>query len=60
MDAEGNIAEISMAGYIDAKGGRALSFALFVNDPGPLTDIGDTLLVFEDQAQIAGIVYETN
>jgi D-alanyl-D-alanine carboxypeptidase len=60
VDAEGNIAAISMAGYIDAKSGRALTFALFVNDAGPLTDIGDTLQVFEDQAQIAGIVYEMN
>jgi hypothetical protein len=47
VDAAGNIAAISMAGHIDAKSGRPLSLALFVNDAGPLTDIGDTLLVFE-------------
>ena len=60
VDAEGNMAAISMAGYIDAKSGRALTFALFVNDAGPITDISDTLQVFEDQARIAGIVYEMN
>ena len=56
----GEIAAISMAGYIDAKSGRTLAFALFVNDAGPLTAIEDTLEVFEDEAQIAGIIYDKN
>ena len=51
---------ITMAGYIDAKSGRALTFALFVNDAGPASGIGDTLEVFDDEAQIAGIIYDLN
>lgn len=57
---KGQLIAISLAGYIEAKSGRALTFALFVNDAGPITDIGDSLQVFEDEAQIAGIVYELN
>jgi len=60
VDGNGNMVAITMAGYIDAKSGRALTFALFVNDAGPLTDIADTLEVFEDEAQIAGIIYDLN
>jgi D-alanyl-D-alanine carboxypeptidase/D-alanyl-D-alanine-endopeptidase (penicillin-binding protein 4) len=56
----GQMVAISMAGYIDARSGRSLAFALFVNDAGPLTAIADSLEVFEDQAQIAGIVYNEN
>ena len=57
---EGNMVAITMAGYIDAKSGRALTFALFVNDAGPASGIGDTLEVFDDEAQIAGIIYDLN
>lgn len=60
VDANDNMVAITMAGYIDAKSGRALTFALFVNDAGPLTGIADTLQVFEDEAQIAGIIYDLN
>ncbi|MEO9103252.1 MAG: D-alanyl-D-alanine carboxypeptidase [Burkholderiaceae bacterium] len=56
----GQLVAISLAGYIEAKSGRPLTFALFVNDAGPISDIGDSLQVFEDEAQIAGIVYELN
>ena len=57
---KGQIVAISMAGYIEARSGRALTFAVFVNDAGPLAGIGDSIEVFEDEAQIAGIVYRLN
>ena len=57
---KGQIVAISMAGYIEARSGRALTFAVFVNDAGLLTGIGDSIEVFEDEAQIAGIVYRLN
>lgn len=57
---KGQVVAISMAGYIEAKSGRALTSAVFVNDAGPLTGIGDSIEVFEDEAQIAGIVYRLN
>ena len=57
---KGHIVAITMAGYIEARSGRALTFAVFVNDAGPLSGIGDSIEVFEDEAQIAGIVYRLN
>ena len=56
----GQIVAISMAGYIEARIGRAQTFAVFVNDAGPLTGLGDSIEVFEDEAEIAGIVYRLN
>ncbi len=57
VNAQGNMAAMTLAGYIDARSGRALSFTVFVNDAGPVTQLEDTLQVFEDEAQIAGVIY---
>lgn len=57
VNAEGNMVAMPLAGYIDAKSGRALTFAVFVNDAGPITSLSDTLQVFEDEAQITGMIY---
>jgi D-alanyl-D-alanine carboxypeptidase/D-alanyl-D-alanine-endopeptidase (penicillin-binding protein 4) len=48
----------NLAGYIDAKSGRRLAYALFVNDAGPITAISDVTEVFDDQAAISNAVYE--
>ncbi|WP_158936911.1 D-alanyl-D-alanine carboxypeptidase/D-alanyl-D-alanine-endopeptidase [Burkholderia sp. S171] len=48
---------MNMAGYIDAKSGRRLAYALFVNNAGPITALTDTLEVFDDEATILGILY---
>jgi len=48
---------MNMAGYIEAKSGRILAYALFVNNAGPVTELTDTLEVFDDEAMILGIVY---
>ncbi|CAM2186534.1 serine-type D-Ala-D-Ala carboxypeptidase/endopeptidase (penicillin-binding protein 4) [Paraburkholderia sacchari] len=53
----GKIVAMSMAGYIDAKSGRRLAYALFVNNAGPVSALTDTLDVFNDEADILGIVY---
>jgi D-alanyl-D-alanine carboxypeptidase/D-alanyl-D-alanine-endopeptidase (penicillin-binding protein 4) len=53
----GQMIAMNMAGYIDAKSGRHLAYALFVNNAGPVTALTDTLDVFDDEAQILGIVY---
>ncbi|CAG9243312.1 hypothetical protein PUN4_10048 [Paraburkholderia unamae] len=37
--------------------GRRLTYALFVNNAGPLSALSDTLDVFNDEADILGIVY---
>ncbi|MDR3097886.1 MAG: D-alanyl-D-alanine carboxypeptidase [Paraburkholderia sp.] len=54
---DGQMITMNMAGYIDAKSGRRLAYALFVNNAGPITALTDTLDVFDDEAQILGIVY---
>jgi D-alanyl-D-alanine carboxypeptidase/D-alanyl-D-alanine-endopeptidase (penicillin-binding protein 4) len=48
---------MNMAGYIDAKSGRRLAYALFVNNAGPVGALTDTLDVFDGEAEILGIVY---
>jgi D-alanyl-D-alanine carboxypeptidase/D-alanyl-D-alanine-endopeptidase (penicillin-binding protein 4) len=49
----------NLAGYIDARGGRQLAFALFLNDAGPIQSISDVTGVFEDEAAIANAIYES-
>jgi len=53
----GQMVAMNMAGYMDAKSGRRLAYALFVNNAGPVQALTDTLEVFDDEATILGIVY---
>ncbi|CAB3708226.1 D-alanyl-D-alanine carboxypeptidase/D-alanyl-D-alanine-endopeptidase [Paraburkholderia rhynchosiae] len=55
--ANGQMVAMNMAGYIEARSGRRLAYALFVNNAGPVTALTDTLDVFDDEARILGIVY---
>ncbi|MGC1164584.1 MAG: D-alanyl-D-alanine carboxypeptidase, partial [Solirubrobacterales bacterium] len=49
----------NLAGYIDARNGRRLAFALMVNEAGEIADIeGDVAGVFEDQARITNVIYQ--
>lgn len=49
----------NLAGYIDAKDGHRLAFALMVNNAGEIDDIeGDVAGVFEDQARITNVIYK--
>jgi D-alanyl-D-alanine carboxypeptidase/D-alanyl-D-alanine-endopeptidase (penicillin-binding protein 4) len=57
--ADGALKAQNLAGYIDAKSGRQLAFALFLNDAGPLQSIADVSAVFEDEATIANAIYES-
>jgi D-alanyl-D-alanine carboxypeptidase len=47
----------ALAGYIDAKSGRRLAFALVVNNV-PITDVPDILNVFNDEGTISAIVWK--
>ena len=47
----------ALAGYIDAKSGRRLAFALMVNNV-PITDVPDILNVFNDQGTIAANIWK--
>jgi PBP4 family serine-type D-alanyl-D-alanine carboxypeptidase len=49
-----------LAGYIDAKSGRHLAFALYVNDVGPIKSIADVAEVFGDEGEITNVIYESN
>jgi PBP4 family serine-type D-alanyl-D-alanine carboxypeptidase len=49
-----------LAGYIDARSGRRLAFALYVNHVGPIESIADVANVFEDQAAIVSAIYQAN
>src|SRR5579884_1004921 len=51
--ANGALKAQTLAGYIAAKGGRRLAFAVFLNDAGPLRSVADVAEVFEDEAVIA-------
>jgi PBP4 family serine-type D-alanyl-D-alanine carboxypeptidase len=57
--ADGALKAQNLAGYIDARSGRRLAFALFVNDAGPIQSISDVSDVFEDEATIASLIYES-
>lgn len=48
----------NLAGYIDARSGRRLAYALFLNDAGPVRQISDVSEVFEDEAVITNAFYE--
>ncbi len=58
LDASGLKAQV-LAGYIDAKSGRKLAFALYVNNAGPVKSIEDVAKVFEDQGRIVNAIYES-
>jgi PBP4 family serine-type D-alanyl-D-alanine carboxypeptidase len=59
VDSTGLKAQV-LAGYIDAKSGRHLAFALYVNDAGPIKSIADVADVFADEAEITNAIYEAN
>jgi D-alanyl-D-alanine carboxypeptidase len=50
----------AMAGYITARSGRRLAFALVVNDVGPISDLGPVLRTVEDQGRIAAILWRNH
>lgn len=49
-----------LAGYIDARSGKRLAFALYVNDAGPIRSLDDVAGVFDDEAAILNAIYEAN
>lgn len=56
IDASGLKAQV-LAGYIDAKSGKRLAFALYVNNAGKLKSIDDVAHVFTDEALITNAIY---
>jgi PBP4 family serine-type D-alanyl-D-alanine carboxypeptidase len=58
--ADGKIGAQVLAGYIDARSGRRLAYALYVNDAGAISGIPDVLTVIEDEAAISTIIQQSN
>jgi D-alanyl-D-alanine carboxypeptidase/D-alanyl-D-alanine-endopeptidase (penicillin-binding protein 4) len=56
---EGVLKAQNLAGYIEAKSGRQLAFALFLNDAGPIRSISDVAAVLEDEAAITSAIYQS-
>jgi PBP4 family serine-type D-alanyl-D-alanine carboxypeptidase len=56
---DGMLKAQNLAGYVEAKSGRRLAFALFLNDAGPIASISDVTEVFEDEAAITNAIYES-
>ncbi|MCI0453364.1 MAG: D-alanyl-D-alanine carboxypeptidase [Candidatus Dadabacteria bacterium] len=50
----------TLAGYINAKSGRRLMFALYVNEVGIINSIDEILEVFQDQGTISAIIWREN
>jgi len=49
-----------LAGYIDARSGRRLAYALYVNNAGEFAGISDVIEVIQDEEQISTIIYQLN
>jgi PBP4 family serine-type D-alanyl-D-alanine carboxypeptidase len=50
----------TLAGYIDARSGRKLAYALFVNDAGDINSFDDVLNVIEDEGAISTLIQQLN
>jgi PBP4 family serine-type D-alanyl-D-alanine carboxypeptidase len=56
--ADGMLKAQNLAGYVEARSGRRLAFAVFLNDAGPIASISDVTEVFDDEAAITNAIYE--
>jgi len=57
---DGKIKAQVLAGYIHARSGRHLAYALFVNDAGEISDIADVIGVIQDEGDISAIIQQLN
>lgn len=48
----------ALAGYITAKSGRRLAFALIANDIGPIQAVEEVLPVFQDEGKVAAMIWK--
>jgi PBP4 family serine-type D-alanyl-D-alanine carboxypeptidase len=57
---DGNIKAQVLAGYIHARSGRRLAYALYVNDAGAISDIADVIDVIQDEGAISTLIQQLN
>lgn len=58
--ADGKLGAQVFAGYIHARSGKRLAYALYLNDGGEVSGIADVLGVIEDEAAISAIIQQSN
>ena len=56
----GKIKAQVLAGYIGARSGQRLAYALFVNDAGEISGISDVIDVIQDEGEISTIIQQLN
>ncbi|WP_308466013.1 D-alanyl-D-alanine carboxypeptidase/D-alanyl-D-alanine endopeptidase [Rathayibacter soli] len=54
---DGKLVAQNLAGYIDAKSGHRIAFAIILNDYGKLESLDDVLHVLADEAAITNVLY---
>lgn len=57
---QGKIGAQVLAGYIDARSGRHLAYALFLNNAGEISGIDDVIKVIQDEGEISTIIQQVN
>jgi PBP4 family serine-type D-alanyl-D-alanine carboxypeptidase len=57
---KGKIGAQVLAGYINARSGRHLAYALYVNDAGEISGISDVIDVIQDEGEISTLIQQLN
>ena len=57
---DGRIRAQVLAGYLHARSGRDLAFAVYVNDAGEIADIADVIGVIQDEGAISTVIQQLN
>jgi D-alanyl-D-alanine carboxypeptidase/D-alanyl-D-alanine-endopeptidase (penicillin-binding protein 4) len=55
---DGKLVAQNLAGYVDARNGHRIAYAIVLNNYGTLKSISDVSAVLEDEAAIANVLYE--
>ncbi len=57
---DGKLVAQNLAGYIDAKSGHRLAYAIILNNYGTLKSLEDVIAVLSDEAAITNVLYQNN
>jgi D-alanyl-D-alanine carboxypeptidase/D-alanyl-D-alanine-endopeptidase (penicillin-binding protein 4) len=57
---DGKLVAENLAGYIDAKSGHRIAYAIILNNFGSITSLDDVLGVLSDEVAITNLLYENN
>jgi D-alanyl-D-alanine carboxypeptidase/D-alanyl-D-alanine-endopeptidase (penicillin-binding protein 4) len=54
---DGALVAQNLAGYVEARSGHRIAYAIILNDYGALSDLGQVLAVLADEAAITNVLY---